>query len=136
MDNIIKNPTFIAVVAGVITYTYIVWKKKQNKKYNKNSRKHKKDQNEVVMAGIVAVIVWFIVYGYIHYKNPNNKMNQSNQMNQLNQSNQSFQQNVPTYKLVKDISDSPKSFTMMNPVGGIAFPHSNANMPDLFIDHF
>lgn len=41
MDNIIKNPTFIAVVAGVITYTYIVWKNKQNKRKSKKQKKIK-----------------------------------------------------------------------------------------------
>ena len=135
MDNIIKNPTFIAVVAGVITYTYIVWKKKQNKKHSKKYKKEKKNKNEVIMAGIVAVIVWFLVYGYIHYKKPNsNQVGQVGQQNQLNQLSQSKQ--VPTYRLVQDISDSPKSFTMMNQTGGIAFPAGNMQMPELFIDQF
>ena len=135
MDNIIKNPTFIAVVAGVITYTYIVWKKKQNKKHNK---KQKKDKNEVIMAGIVAVIVWFLVYGYIHYKKPNsNQVGQQGQFGQLGQLGQLSQsRQVPTYRLVQDISDSPKSFTMMNQTGGIAFPAGNMQMPELFIDQF
>jgi len=122
MDNIIKNPTFIAVVAGVITYTYIVWKKKQNKK----SKKQKKDKNEVIMAGVVALLVWFIVYGYLNYKKSKPSANYLQQI----------QQPVPTYRLVQDISETPKSFTLMNPTGGIAFPAGNQNMPDLFIDQF
>ncbi len=122
MDNIIKNPTFIAVVAGVITYTYIVWKKKQNKK---NNKKQKKDKNEVVMAGVVALLVWFIVYGYLNYKKSKPSQNYLMQPQQM-----------PTYRLVQDISESPKSFTLMNPAGGIAFPVTNQNMPDLFIDQF
>ena len=123
MDNIIKNPTFIAVVAGVITYTYIVWKKKQNKKH---SKKQKKDKNEVMMAGIVALLVWFIVYGYLNYKKSNPSYNYLPQMPQT----------VPTYRLVQDLSETPKSFTLMNQAGGIAFPAGNQNMPDLFIDQF
>ena len=123
MDNIIKNPTFIAVVAGVITYTYIVWKKKQN---NKKNKKQKKDKNEVIMAGVVALLVWFIVYGYLNYKKSTPGPNYLTQM----------QQPVPTYRLVQDISETPKSFTLMNPAGGIAFPVANQNMPDLFIDQF
>jgi heme/copper-type cytochrome/quinol oxidase subunit 2 len=127
MDNIIKNPTFIAVVAGVLTYTYIVWKKKQNTKNNKkDDKKNKKNNtNEMVISGIVTVIVWFIVYGYINYNKSPSQVNV-----------QQAPQNVPTYKLVQDISDSPKSFTLINPVGGIAFPTGNAQMPDLFIDNF
>jgi len=124
MDNIIKNPTFIAVIAGVITYTYIVWKKKQNKKQNKKkSKKQNNDNNEVIMAGIVALLVWFIVYGYLNYKKSESPQNY-------------LPQQVPTYRLVQDISETPKSFTLMNPTGGIAFPAGNQNMPDLFIDQF
>jgi hypothetical protein len=123
MDNIIKNPTFIAVVAGVITYTYVVWKKKQNKKNNKIQ---KKDKKEVIMAGVVALLVWFIVYGYLNYKKSKPSPNYLAQV----------QQPMPTYRLVQDISESPKSFTLMNPAGGIAFPVGNQNMPDLFIDQF
>lgn len=118
MDNIIKNPTFIAVIAGVMAYTYVVWRKKQNKKKNK---KNKKDNSEIYVAGIVMVLVWLIVYGYLNY-------NSAPQGEQI-------QQNVPTYKLVKDISDSPKSFTLINPTGGIAFPVANTQMPDIFIDN-
>jgi hypothetical protein len=122
MDNIIKNPTFIAVVAGVITYTYIVWKKKQNKR---RSKKQINDKNEVIMAGVVALLVWFIVYGYLNYKK---SIPTGNYL--------MHPQQVPTYRLVQDISETPKSFTLMNPTGGIAFPAGNQNMPDLFIDQF
>jgi len=126
MDNIIKNPTFIAVITGVITYTYIVWKKNQNRKKNKKNKKNT-ERNEMIIPTIVAIIVWFIVYGYLTY----NKQG----LNQYNQLNQTLQ-NVPTYKLVKDISESPKSFTLINPTGGISFPTGNIQMPDIFIDNF
>lgn len=121
MDNIIKNPTFIAVVAGVIAYTYIVWRKKQNKKKNK---KNKRDNSELYVAGIVTVLVWLIVYGYLNYNN------------NTQATNDQALQNVPTYKLVKDISESPKSFTLINQTGGIAYPMANTQMPDIFIDNF
>jgi len=121
MDNIIKNPTFIAVVAGVIVYTYIMWKKKQNNKLKKN-KKNKDNINEVLVTGIVVVIVWLIAFSYINYKTqPNVNPLENNQ--------------APTYKLVKEISESPKSFTMLNPVGGIVFPTNNIAMPDLFMDN-
>ena len=38
MDNIIKNPIFIAVVAGVIVYSYIIWKNKDKSKKKKTSK--------------------------------------------------------------------------------------------------
>lgn len=132
MDNIIKNPTFIAVVAGVIAYTYIVWRKKQNKKKNKKNKNNKKDNSEVYIAGIVAVLTWLIVYGYLNYgsNNPNN-----NQFNNTNMPMPQTQQNIPTYKLIRELSESPKSFTLINQAGGIAYPMANTQMPDIFIDN-
>ncbi len=143
MDNIIKNPTFIAVIAGVITYTYITWRKSEKKKKqkkNKNKKNIKEDKNEIVMSGIVALIVWFLVYGYLNYgKNKKTQsVQQSLPVNQFNQFNQpglpQMYQPVPTYRLVQD---SPKSFTMMNQFGGgVAFPANNVPMPDVFVDNF
>ena len=42
MDNIIKNPTFIAVIAGVIAYSYIIWRKNERNKKSKKNKKNKK----------------------------------------------------------------------------------------------
>jgi heme/copper-type cytochrome/quinol oxidase subunit 2 len=146
MDNIIKNPTFIAVVAGVITYTYITWRKREAQKEKKKSKKQiKDDKNEVVISGIVALIVWFIVYGYLNYGNKNQNANQQMQIPiqvpmQLPVTNQvplGYQQ-VPTYRIIQDIQPpSPKSFTMMNQYGGgVAMPTNKVPMPDVFVDNF
>jgi hypothetical protein len=118
MDNIIKNPILIAVVAGVIVYAYVTWKN--------NEKKNKKDKmNALLATGITTAIVWLIAYGYLNYK-PSNMQN-----------NIQPEKNVPTYKLVRDISESPKSFTLINPNGGISAPFgSNTQMPDLFINPF
>lgn len=121
MDNIIKNPTLIAVVAGVITYSYLTWKRKQNQK-NKSNKKNKinTDNNDLLITGAVTVLVWFIAYGYMNYNNVGDIHGQ----------------NAPTYKLVKEISESPKSFTLMNQNGAIAMPLVGNQMPDVFIDKF
>ena len=132
MDNIIKNPTFIAVIAGVIAYSYIIWRKNEtNKKCKKNKRN--KDNNEILIGGVVAAIAWLITYGYVnHNSNQNsNNINQQIQPIQPNQIN-----TVPTYKLVKDISESPRSFTLMNPTGGISMPLAQTQMPEIFINNF
>jgi hypothetical protein len=117
MDNIIKNPILIAVVAGVIVYAYITWKN--------NSKKKNKDKiNALLAAGITTAIVWLIAYGYLNYK-PSNIQNTQ------------LQKSIPTYKLVNDNSESPKSFTLINPHGGISAPFGgNTNMPDIFINPF
>lgn len=120
MDNIIKNPTLIAVVAGVITFSYLTWKRKQNKK---NKKYKKTNNNDLIITGAVTVLVWFIVYGYLNY-------------NSAPKSENLPEKNVPTYKLVKEVSESPKSFTLVNPSGGITMPLAGNNMPDVFIDNF
>jgi len=124
MDNIIKNPTLIAVVAGVITFSYLTWKRKQNQKNKKNKKnKGDKNNNDLIITGAITVLVWFIAYGYMNY-------------NSTNVVDKVPEKNVPTYKLVKEISESPKSFTLMNPTGGITMPLAGNQMPDVFIDNF
>lgn len=132
MDNIIKNPTFIAVIAGVIAYSYIIWRKNERNKKSKKNKKNK-DNNEILIGGVVAAIAWLITYGYVNHNSNqnNNNINQPNQPNQINQLNQ-----IPTYKLVKDISESPRSFTLMNPTGGISMPLAQTQMPEIFINNF
>jgi hypothetical protein len=132
MDNIIKNPTFVAVIAGVIAYSYIIWRKNERNKKSKKNKKNK-DNNEILIGGVVAAIAWLITYGYVNHNSNqnNNNANQPNQPNQLNQLNQ-----IPTYKLVKDISDTPRSFTLMNPTGGITMPLAQTQMPEIFINNF
>lgn len=117
MDNILKNPTFIAVVIGTLTYTYLSWKKN-----NKNKKKIQSNNNDLLYAFIVAVIVWFLSYGYINHQNIPKNIEQP--------------QNIPTYKLVKELSESPKSFTLMNKSGGLVMPLGNNPLPEVFIDNF
>ena len=114
MDNIIKNPILIAVVAGVIVYSYITWKNK--------SKKNKDKMNALLAAGITTAIIWLLAYGYLNYKPQNNIT-------------QIPGKELPTYKLVRDISESPKSFTLINPNGGITVPFgTHTQMPDIFIN--
>jgi len=120
MDNILKNPTFIAVVIGTLTYTYLSWKK--NAKNKKNKKKKQNNNNDLLYSFIVAVIVWFLSYGYINHQNTPTNPEQI--------------QNIPTYKLVKELSESPKSFTLMNKSGGLVMPLGNNPLPEVFIDNF
>ena len=116
MDNIIKNPILIAVVAGVIVYSYITWKNKSKKKKNVT--------NALLAAGITTSIIWLLTYGYLNYKPSNTNI--------LNPTKE-----IPTYKLVKDISESPKSFTLINPNGGISVPFgTQTHLPDIFMNPF
>jgi len=123
MDNIIKNPTLIAVVAGVIVYSYLSWKRRKNMEGKKNKDRKNKKNNDLIITGAFTVLVWFIVYGYFNYNLSEEKTN--------------IEKHVPTYKLVKEISESPKSFTLLNPSGGITMPLAGNQMPqDIFINDF
>jgi hypothetical protein len=131
MENILKNPTFIAVVAGTLSYSYLSWKKKENNKKKKN-KKINKNNNDVLYSFIIAIIVWFLMYGYLNYKqNQQNPQNLNPQLPQQGMNNQ-----LPTYRLVKELSESPKSFTLMQNGSGLVMPMGNNPMPEVFIDNF
>lgn len=127
MDKIIKNPVLIAVVAGVFAYTYMAWKRKEKLKKcknNKNSKRCKKLKYvDIILPGIIAVIAWFLAYGYFNYN-----IESANDAAQINQP-----ERVPTYRLINDVSVTPTSFTLLNPVGGITCPNK---LPDIFIEPF
>ena len=77
--------------------------------------------NELLITGIVFIIVWLIAFSYINYK--------PTPMEPIELQNN----NLPTYKLIKEVSETPRSFTMLNPAGGIVFP---SNMPtNIFMDN-
>lgn len=143
MENILKNPTFVAVVAGALAYSYLSWKKRENNKKRKSkNKKIIKNNDDVLYSFVIAIIIWFLMYGYLNYK----KTPQQNQINPMNHNLQNFQmpqipqmaQNnqLPTYKLVKELSESPKSFTLMQNGSGLVMPLGNNPMPEVFIDNF
>ena len=145
MENILKNPTFVAVVAGALAYSYLSWKKRENNKKRKSkNKKIIKNNDDVLYSFVIAIIIWFLMYGYLNYK----QTPQPNQINQMNPNLQNFQmpqnfqmsQNMnnqlPTYKLVKELSESPKSFTLMQNGSGLVMPLGNNPMPEVFIDNF
>jgi hypothetical protein len=139
MENILKNPTFVAVVAGALAYSYLSWKKRENNKKRKNKNKKIINNNDdVLYSFVIAIIVWFLMYGYLNYKQTP-QMNQNNQMNpnlQNFQMPQNLNTQLPTYKLVKELSESPKSFTLMQNGSGLVMPLGNNPMPEVFIDNF
>ncbi len=117
MDSIIKNPALIAVLVGVIAYTYLTWKRNQRQKKNKKNKKSNKNNNDLIITGAITVFAWFVVYGYMNYnveKVP--------------------EKNIPMYKLVKETSESPKSFALVKPERANILDENQ--MPDVFIDNF
>ena len=69
--DLIMNPVIIGLIAGIIAYNYMSWRKrKMIEKKLKRGKKVKPQQfyNDIIIPTLVAVIVWFIAYGYINYK--------------------------------------------------------------------
>jgi hypothetical protein len=122
--KLVKNPVIIAIVAGCIAYAYMAWnRKKENEKRLKKNKKVKQENkyDNIIIPGIVAVIVWFIAFGYFNYYNKQHPSVQSPGLN-----NQ-----VEQYKIANDSESATRnSFTLVNKTGGITLP----NAPDVFVD--
>lgn len=126
MLDILKNPVIIGLFAGVLVYIYLWWCLKEENKRRKNKNKKTKKDVNLIIPSVIAVIVWFIAYGYFEY---NTKEISVDKMN-LDQPS-----DIPkTYKLVKDnsSSDNVASFSLLN--RGISVP--NKPIPDVFIETY
>ena len=122
-ERLIKNPVILAVVAGVIVYTYMAWNKKQeDEKRLKKGKKIKPENkyNNIIIPGVTAIIVWFIAYGYFNNKKSLTEVSLAQVSN-------------PQYRLARDTgsaSDVRRSFTLVNKTGGISLPSA----PDMFVE--
>lgn len=131
--DILKNPIVIGMLAGVITYMYLSWEKKHNKK-----NKHKKDKEiNLLIPLVVAMIGWFIAYAYLQ-QSGENKLTDAEVLPMVINGGKSlplpFVQ-APSYTFTKDVlsqsSISPKSFSLLT--GGVAVP---SKLPDVMIDMY
>lgn len=122
--NLVKNPVIIAVVAGLIVYTYMAWqRKKENEKRLKKNKKIKEENkyDNIIIPGIVAVIVWFISYGYFNHVKKSG----------IQQNNNDLPNVTPQYKLANDsVSENRNSFTLVNKTGGITLPTTQEMLVD------
>lgn len=112
LKEIITNPVIIGLVAGSIVYAYLSWtRKKYNEKRLKKGKKIRDDDkyDDIIIPIIVAILAWFIAYGYINYKKSPAK-------------SRSIQDDLPpNYRLVVDQpSEVHKSFTLVT--NGIKLP--------------
>jgi hypothetical protein len=128
--ELFMNPVIIGVIAGIIAYNYMSWKKRKliEKKKKRGKKINPQDlQTDIIIPSLVAIIVWFIAFGYSNY----NKK-------QINQ-NDDFNQNIPQYKLVRDSSpinqtkSDDRSFTLITNQNDIMLPTSN-KVPGVFVD--
>jgi dipeptide/tripeptide permease len=124
MLDILKNPVIIGLFAGVITYIYLCWCLKEDNKKRKNKNKRTKKDVNLIIPSVIAIIIWFIAYGYFEY-NTNESYPREMAIEQSS--------GIPkTYKLVKDSSSDVASFSLLN--RGISVP--NKPLPDVFIETY
>jgi len=121
LKEIITNPVIIGLVAGSIVYAYLSWtRKKYNEKRLKKGKKIRDDDkyDDIIIPIIVAILGWFVAYGYINYK----KTPQQTQLSlPLANSRSTRGELPPNYKLVVDQpSEIHKSFTLVT--NGIKLP--------------
>ena len=98
-------------------------RKKENEKRLKKNKKVKQENkyDNIVIPSIVALIVWFIAYGYFNYYNKQQPVVQSPGLNKP----------AEQYKLASDSASATRnSFTLVNKTGGISLP----TVPDVFVD--
>jgi hypothetical protein len=133
--DLIMNPVIIGLIAGIIAYNYMSWRRR--KMIEKRLRRGKKvkpqeKQNDIIIPSLVAVIVWFIAYGYINYSKNNVSLNNLDEGADCNA-------NIPQYKLVKEsnsenqVKSADRSFTMIQTQNDIMLPTSN-KVPGVFVD--
>ena len=136
--DLIMNPVIIGLIAGIIAYNYMSWRKrKMIEKRLKRGKKVNPQQfyNDIIIPTLVAVIVWFIAYGYINYKKNTGNLNNLDEGVEGNQADA----NIPQYKLVKDsnsenqIKSADRSFTMIQTQNDIMLPTLN-RVPGVFVD--
>ena len=136
--DIVRNPVFIALICGGLTYMYLSWKIKTSKK----SKKHKNKPKDVnlIIPLVVSVLVWFLMYGYNQYYKPNltdinmktNLANISNVPIKLPPDTTfKFKNDNPGMSSVSDLDPMENTFSILN--GGINMPN---NLPDVMLDLF
>lgn len=116
--DILKNPIFLGVLAGVITYLYLLWSNSDNK--NK-----KKKEVSLFTPIIVTVIVAIVSYAYFNYN--------SSEPSPININDDIISVNNPSkYKFSKDASsESQSSIHLIS--RGVNIPN---NLPDVFIETY
>jgi hypothetical protein len=130
--DIVRNPVFIAVICGGLSYLYLRWK---TNKLNKKRKNKKMKEVNLAIPLIVMIITWFLVYGYNQYNNNNINNNNSSSSSRSNPVlplpvNTNFK-----FKSGSSSSSEPKSFNVLEG-GAINIPSNTNKLPNVMLDLF
>lgn len=137
--DIVKNPVIIGVFAGVVVYIYMSWSLEEKKKKNKN-KSQKEEQVNLLVPLAVAVIAWFIAYGYFSHSSTEGQQGGGDSDKDIGMP-KLIPKPMPVkgesgYRFTGDVmtssSSDPRSFSML-PSGGITIP---SKFPDVMIELF
>lgn len=105
--SIIKNPLVLGVIAGALTYGYLVW--------NKKNKKDTKKEISLVTPIIVALAVCIVAHLYFNSPQPS----------------MALRGDAPTAPPIESSSDSAASFHLISK--GLNIPN---NVPEVFIETY
>lgn len=120
--DIIRNPIFLGVLAGAVTYLYLMWS---------NDKKDPKSKKNISLFTpiVVAIIVTILAYGYFNYVSHDvgTVIPGQTGVKPLD-----ITAPMNTYHFANEVSsESPASFHLIS--RGINLPN-NLNVPDVFIE--
>lgn len=75
--NFLKNPIILAIIAGVLTYTYMWW---DNKKKKEKNPKAEIEEIDYIPPALVALLTFFIAYNLFGFNNTGNVVNPAEQV--------------------------------------------------------
>jgi len=124
--DILKNPIFLGVLAGAITYLYLMWS--TDKKKDPKSKKSISLFTPIVVAVIVSIIA-YVYFNYVSHDTTSVIPEQQIIKKQLDGTIP-----ITNYHFVKEMSsESPASFHLIS--RGVNIPN-NLNVPDVFIETY
>lgn len=131
MLDIIKNPVFIALVFGSLTYLYMWYV--NDKKSKKNPKNKTKKRVNILIPVVITIVVWFLAFCYFDSQTHISETSNTNQTMPINVDNINVHNK---YKLINDAAkiesfDSPKSYQLIGK--GLTIPN-NVSVPDVFIE--
>lgn len=139
--DIIKNPVFIGIVFGGLSYLYLRWKNNNDTVAGSGSGSGSKNRKpkdvNLLIPLVITIITWFLVYGYMHY----NKTISISDINiKTNLANNSAvpipippNSNFVFKKEHLTSSNSDNTFSLLNGGGNINIPNK---LPNVMIDLF
>ena len=132
--NILKNPIVLGLIASALTYLYLWYYNKDNKKKDSKSSKN----ISLIYPLIAFVLVAGVSYIYFNYSSSDTSASASSVSPQIIEQIGTAKPDIEianpvnNYKFTKDItSESAASFHLLS--RGVNVPN-NLNVPDVFID--